>query len=155
MIVDSFRNGKLEIDLKDILDIKLDGGTLEVYVNRQTTEKKSLFYYLMPNMDNMYQFPGWGRKDEMNDLVDTIRCNISCTPQVEDIRQLSNLCGSYLFILAGIPFMFLLANLVPARLEHSLILFGIYFAVFLLYIPENAVGKKLIVFIHNRKTNQS
>lgn len=224
MIVDSFRNGKVEIDLKDILDIKLEEGLLEVYVDGAIHEKKGLFYYLLPNMDNMYQFPDWGKKDEMNDLVNDIRSKRFCTPQVEDVGEFSNLCGSYLFIMAGIPFLFELASLVQTKLGHSMVifgivslveicmhryndkflgqakcdikkflrcmgvsawiaqfiilsceiqerileteldvletrpellfpLFGIYLAVFLLYLPEKAIGKKLIVFIHSRKTN--
>lgn len=223
MIVDSFRNGKVEIDLKDILDIKLEEDLLVVYIKGTVHEKKGLSYYLMPNMDNIYQFPRWGKKDEMNDLVKGIKSKIYCTSQFEDIGEFSNLCGSYLFIMAGIPFLFELANLVQTKLGHSVVifgtvslvemcmhwyndkflsqakcdiktvlrcmgvsawiaqlivlsceiqerilgtqldvlemrpelllpLFGIYLVIFLLYIPENAIGKKLIVFLHNRKT---
>lgn len=121
MVVDSFRNGKVEIDLKDILDIKLDEDTMEVYVNRTIQERKSLFYYFMPNMDDMYQFPIWGKKEEMKDLVDNIRKKIPCKSKIEDVRQFSNLCGSYLFILAGIPFLYVLASLVSVRIEYGIV----------------------------------
>lgn len=225
MVVDSFRDGNVEIDLKDIVDIKLDEDTLEVYANRTIQEKKGFFHYFMPNMEHMYQFPSWGKKEEMKALVDNMKRTISCTPQVEDIAAYSNLCGAYLFIMAGIPFLFVLTGLISVRFEYGMILlsiltlvelfmhrlndtfltqakceakkvlrcmglsawiaqfiivscemqekimktkpdvlqkrpdlllplFGIYVVVFLLYMPQNAVGKKLIVFMHNRKISE-
>lgn len=61
----------------------------------------------------------------MNDLVKGVSGKIVCASQVEDIKEFSNLCSSYLFILAGIPLMVELAILVQTKLWHSMVLFGI------------------------------
>lgn len=80
IIYNSVLEGKFEIPIKKICDIKFDGESMYIYVdypvNMRKHKLRSLFRYYVENMECVYQIPVLGNASDMKGFFEKVKKTI-------------------------------------------------------------------------------
>ena len=114
----------VEIELQNIKNIQFgDDGILiclkkDLDAKRKRTSQRLLKYYL-EDTEGIYKIPILAKKMELKKVYDIIKQKVKGDFVIKDSKEFVNLCGAYIFILAGILWGFLFQLMRQTDLQQS------------------------------------
>lgn len=118
----SIYEGTVEIELENIKNIQLtDEGVLVCLKNALISkrESKGLLKYYLENNNGVYKIPILGNKSELSEVYNIVAQAIGEHSVIQNSKEFVNLCGAYIFILAGVLWGFLFQVLRQTNLLQS------------------------------------
>lgn len=115
-------SGIRKIRISEIQDIQMDEDRVQIFMNanNKIEKDKKFFCYYVENLENVYQIPILGKKQDMELFLEKVKNKIKITHVKEDIELFSSLCGAYLFILVGVLWFFLFQGIWNCHLWQNL-----------------------------------
>ena len=142
----SIADGQIEIKLSNIQDIQFDESGMRIFVNYNIGIKRSwlyaLFQYYVEDLKNMYQIPILGKLHDMKMFSEKVKQRIVVETVCEDVQAFANLCGAYIFIIAGIIWGFFVEAFCGCNLQQNFLkLLGLLmFEIFMHVFNKSALG---------------
>jgi len=106
----SIYEGKVEIKLENIKNMQLTDESVLVCLKNaliSKRESKGLLKYYLENNNGVYKIPILGNKSELTKVYNIVAQAIGDHSVIRNPKEFVNLCGAYIFILAGVLWGFL------------------------------------------------